>query len=1300
MVTRLRDGHVESIKVAVRARPLNQRERSLGCSVVVSMSGKTVTMGGERNLKHFTYDFTYWSLDPGRATQADVFADIGSQMLSNAVNGFNCTLFAYGQTGSGKSYTMMGQDDDPGVIPRMIDDLFREKAALEQKPLQELQVRISYLEIYKEQITDLFGQLQTSKVEHLKVMEHPNLGVYVKGLHTMPCETKQDVMGNLEYGLKLRTIATTNMNQNSSRSHAVFTILVNRLEGAKPQTGKKDERKSLHAKINLIDLAGSERTSKARTESERLKEGCAINQSLSQLGLVIKSLTDRTEGLPVFRASKLTFLLKDSLAGNSKTCMMAAISPASDNYDETLSTLRFASSVKAIETVAVQNKDKKDQLIENLQQEMQLLKAQMAAGGLNVAEASEQLRERERLIKEQLQQDFQEELKVARDVKTAREKALEENGLSHGHITQAFGITDQRPYLVNMAFDPMLAGCLIYLIQEDKPTTMGAHRDCSIILKGVGMPDFLCRLEALQNQASALSITRLDSGARVAVNGKTLEQGQARELQNGDKIFLGRTYVLRLVCPRQCDAPLQPRDLVLEIEEEDSQLDKSPAWTSLEDYIAQVVRQMSDSAATALLKEIKTACRYTDEANELTLECRPDVACHFEVDLTSTFPPCVAIRVLDCPKGQESASEEDWKNKYIWSVEQLSERLERMRDYWRGCQNNDGHRAELQALEDPWHEAEPAEIFQRMRHLESIADEAQKAFRAAQYEQPWISRMVSSETSLLRLSFGLWKSSVKAWKQERKASNGGRTALVKSVRGMRTTIVPANADRHVAGELHKHPEMPAKEGKQVRIAGYEEVPHAEPEATPEKRVALDPPKSPKESTNNELLHDEREELHRQLRKSREERNDLEKQLKDALDLCATLCERMQATSQAEVLQAKSQAEVPRAASQAEVLHQATSQVEVLQAKPQAEVLQVSKEERHQSQARSMPQHQKLIAEPVTAKPSSPSRSKESSALARADALAAATRAAVDAAKAIQLAKAKAGLPAQGPWEGSMEALSLHQRSTGSSRAASAEKAQSPLRIGRRQVALQYSVSVGFRSTASSRAGSADAAARSTLKVGHQELPLHASSRAVSSTSPGPVPCHRTPHDQQCVQLPVSNQAHPPFAEPLTTQNHPCIQPSRQQTSPSSRQPRSSTPPPPTCQVKTTQQRQYRLLPQQLQLVQRKSPEEANWTWHCNGLGASASASIAPASPSRGESVQKAVSSVSVTSRPRAEAEASRAVEEPTEPPSRPQAVLQPAALAMPKAWERARAAHVPDCSESRSDGNSMTSTPGCTRRCG
>ncbi|CAE6971797.1 KIF13B [Symbiodinium natans] len=990
-------GTEESIKVAVRARPLNQREKKLKCDIVVSMSGKTVTVSPERNPKHFTYDYTFWSVGEGQGTQEEIFEDIGTNMVSNAVDGFNCTLFAYGQTGSGKSYTMMGGGpadvEDAGVIPRMINGLFEEKDRLEEDALVELQVRISYLEIYKEQVTDLFAALSAnkeSKGENLKIMEHPKLGVYVKGLYLMPCATKSDVMSNLEYGLKMRTIAATNMNQSSSRSHAVFTIIVNRLEGERPK-GKngKDERKSLHAKINLIDLAGSERTSKAQTENERLKEGCAINQSLSQLGLVIKMLTEQSSGglkAPMFRASKLTFLLKDSLAGNSKTCMMATVSPASDNYDETVSTLRFASSVKSIKTVAVQNKNKKDQLIDNLQQEMRLLKAQMAAGGLNVAEASEQLKERERLIKEQTQQDFQEELKAAREMSRAREKALEESGLSHGHITEAFGISNGQPYMVNMAFDPMLAGCLIYLIQEHKPTTMGANKENTIVLKGLGMPDFLCRIDVLE--AGGVSLTRLSDGTRVAVNGKLLEQNQMRELQNGDRISLGRTYVLKLVYPGE-GAALNQDDLVLQRDDTDTtELENSPSWKSLQDYVGQVVRQMSAPMASTLMEEIKQACRLTDEANEVTVECRSGSdALHFEVDLTSTFPPCVTIRVLycDCDDGPGCTNEEHWKNKYIWSVSQLAERLERMRDYWRQ-KDSSGAMPELPPLEDPWHEAEAAEIFQRMRHLESVVLEAEKAFKVSQESQPLMLRIMNSEDSLRRLIFGLWKSCVSAGKRERKASTG-RAALVKTPTGrMRTTIVldkplvgrkdsksrgsttpqATSSGRRKTlkfgaekGAERQEPRTPRRSAAQADPGGVETGPaQPEPEATPEE------PRRP----DVEMV-----ELQRQLDESCQQKAAMEHQLEVAYELVDELRGRL-----------------------VDTLEQKPPQ-------PQPAEPSVVGAVKEKLGMRCDPELQ-------------PNES-NSCLLAQADALALASRAALDAAKAVQRAKYQSGIAAL-PWSSS------------------------------------------------------------------------------------------------------------------------------------------------------------------------------------------------------------------------------------------------------------------------------------------
>ncbi|CAJ1343765.1 unnamed protein product, partial [Effrenium voratum] len=724
----------------------------------------------------------------------------------------------------------------------------------------------------------------------------------------------------------------------------------------------------------------------AQTEQERLKEGCAINQSLSQLGLVIKMLTEQHSGgmkAPMFRASKLTFLLKDSLAGNSKTCMMATISPASDNYDESISTLRFASSVKSIKTVAVQNKNKKDQLIDNLQQEMQLLKAQMAAGGLNVAEASEQLKERERLIKEQLQQNFEDELKAARDMTRAREKVLEESGLSHGHITEAFGITEGQPYMVNMAFDPMLAGCLIYLIQENKSTTMGAHKDNTIVLKGLGMPEFLCKIDLLSQVSSpvseqrcrsksevpspswaktlgSVSLTRLSEGARVAVNGKLVEPGQSRDLHNGDQIFLGRAYVLKLVCPGEGAAPLMD-DLVLQKDETDTaELENSESWKSLQDYVGQVVRQMSSTMASQLMEEIKLACRLTDEANEITKECKKKDPLHFEVDLTSTYPPCVAIRVLYCEHGRENMDEELVKNRYIWSVHQLSERLERMRDYWLECQKHGGEPVELPRLEDPWHEAEPTEIFQRMRHLESMVAEAERAFKV-----PLMGRM----SKLLKIAFVRWR--YLTGKRERasgRSTTSGRAALVKSTTSgrMRTTII---ADRPFGSRRLKVEKTPTSSRRMTLKLSPEKSPEKEKQegTTPSTKASIvESPSLAK--LEPEAAPDNVAELQRQLDESCQHKASLEHQLEVAYDLIGELRGHL-----VETLEPESGREAPPR------LPEPT-------AEPEPEDSRKKEKVTRRSQG-------------------------SQGLLARADALAAATRAAVDAAKAVQLAKFQSGIAA-------------------------------------------------------------------------------------------------------------------------------------------------------------------------------------------------------------------------------------------------------------------------------------------------
>merc|ERR1719443_2524027 len=447
----------EAIRVAVRVRPFNQREKDLGSTVCVSMQGTSTTVQAQPQPKTFTYDFSYWSFsenDPNFANQDAVFADIGTVILENALKGFNGCLFAYGQTGAGKSYSVMGfgdwasKDASLGIIPRACESIFEMRDGIQNKQqgeAEEVRVWVSYVEIYNEQVRDLL--YPSNEVVEMKVCDHPEFGVYIPGLHESPCESPDDAQKVMDFGQKKRVIASTNMNATSSRSHAVFTVKVERLTGAKPAEGKKDERKKLSAKINLVDLAGSERVSKTGAEGSTLKEGCAINQSLSALGMVIKELSEAMAKRPApkkgakdqkqnkelvpFRASKLTFLLKDSLAGNSKTYMIAALSPASDNLEETISTLRFASSVKKIKTVAKANVDKKDEMIATLQAEIKKMKASIGKGGGATVdlETSEAIAERESLLDSKTKK-YEEQLADAKMHEQLRDEAMKEVGMA------------------------------------------------------------------------------------------------------------------------------------------------------------------------------------------------------------------------------------------------------------------------------------------------------------------------------------------------------------------------------------------------------------------------------------------------------------------------------------------------------------------------------------------------------------------------------------------------------------------------------------------------------------------------------------------------------------------------------------------------------------------------------------------------------------------------------------------------------------------------------------------------------
>lgn len=349
--------------------------------------------------KSFTFDNSFWSHDESDehyAEQEDVYNCLGEEFLDHNFEGYHTCIFAYGQTGSGKSYTMMGTPEQPGLIPRTCEDLFQ-RIESSQSPDVSYNIRVSYFEVYNEHVRDLLVP-RTDPPNYLRIRESPSEGPYIKDLTEVTARNYIELMRYMRKGDVSRTTASTKMNDTSSRSHAVFTITLKQIH----HDLSTDETTERTARIRLVDLAGSERAKSTEATGQRLREGSNINKSLTSLGRVIAALADPKQGRPgkrrgkdivPYRDSILTWLLKDSLGGNSKTAMIACIAPS--DYEETLSTLRYADQAKHIRTRARVNQDhlsaaERDKQIAEMAETIRTLQLSVSLATANKRESENQ----------------------------------------------------------------------------------------------------------------------------------------------------------------------------------------------------------------------------------------------------------------------------------------------------------------------------------------------------------------------------------------------------------------------------------------------------------------------------------------------------------------------------------------------------------------------------------------------------------------------------------------------------------------------------------------------------------------------------------------------------------------------------------------------------------------------------------------------------------------------------------------------------------------------------------------------
>ncbi|XP_066065174.1 LOW QUALITY PROTEIN: kinesin-like protein KIF1C [Chamaea fasciata] len=571
-----------SVKVAVRVRPFSARESSRQAKCVIQMQGNTTCITNPKlpkdATKHFTFDYSYWSHtseeDPNFASQRRVYQDIGEEMLAHAFEGYNVCILAYGQTGAGKSYTMMGRQEpgQRGIIPQLCEDLFT-RVAREESPELSFSVEVSYLEIYCERVRDL---LNPKSRGGLRVREHPLLGPYVQDLSRLAVASFTDIADLMDSGNKARTVAATNMNETSSRSHAVFTIVFSqrRRDLLSDLTTEKVSR------ISLVDLAGSERADASGAKGIRLKEGANINKSLTTLGKVISALAEATskkkkpDFIP-YRDSVLTWLLKENLGGNSRTAMIAALSPADSNYEETLSTLRYADRTKQIRCHAVINEDPNARLIRELREEVTRLRELLSAQGLHdttlsapaatmsptlnggpglepplgPTEAMERLQETEKIIAE-LNETWEEKLRRTEALRLEREALLAEMGVALREDGGTVGVFSPKktPHLVNLNEDPLMSECLLYHI-KDGVTRVG-QVDVDIKLSGPFIREQHCLFRSCPDPSGEVVVTLEPcEGAETYVNGKQVTEPVV--LKSGHRLILGKNHVFRFTHPEQ-----------------------------------------------------------------------------------------------------------------------------------------------------------------------------------------------------------------------------------------------------------------------------------------------------------------------------------------------------------------------------------------------------------------------------------------------------------------------------------------------------------------------------------------------------------------------------------------------------------------------------------------------------------------------------------------------------------------------------------------------------------------------------
>jgi len=646
------------IKVVVRVRPRIPKELKEVEGCEPQLDEKSIIIRDGRTEKIYAVDEVHDAREEGNS-QLNFYNQVAKPFAAHSLQGFNVCIFAYGHTGTGKTFTMLGDgashrhndDSKCGILPRYIREIF---SSHEEDAKRTFRYTCEYYEVYNETIRDLLTPIEDRKRTVIHV--HPVHGVKVDGVEPNQVHSSSEALELVDFGNKMRAVASTTMNERSSRSHAIFTFKFQVQDADKktPLRGQEAPGPQVHGSestMTFVDLAGREDQEASLNQAAQFNEMCYINKSLFHLAHLITKLSESKQhnhdrGLADFRNSKLTLLLSQALIGNSRTLLIATLAPLQMFFEDSVSTLSFAQTVKRIQTKPVQNMKKKTAIVSELEAEIRALRQELKDAKSSSSDREQALQAAQTWISH-YRRSWEEAKSTTQELATKRQRFstlhgfhemmpdTPKTGTSEGHVV---------PFFTKLCDDPALQGCCNYFLHKGILKVGSNDNECNIVLKGIGIHPFMCEVSydfhkgavevqatpqrsltpASRTNASGSPLARPRSPTehytsdgeripRILINGQPLTSDRpSARMAHGDCIILGHSHAFRLVMvtPSQVQSAACADPSVLARSTVDS-LDMATA-------LAETMDDASSQFKETFLSDMHRICPLIDEANLIT----------------------------------------------------------------------------------------------------------------------------------------------------------------------------------------------------------------------------------------------------------------------------------------------------------------------------------------------------------------------------------------------------------------------------------------------------------------------------------------------------------------------------------------------------------------------------------------------------------------------------------------------------------------------------------------------------------